>query len=803
MRVPLFWLRDLVEGLPEVEELARGLTMAGLPVEGVETFGEGVRGVMAGRIVALAPLPGSEHLLVCQVDVGRRKPVTVVSGAPNLAVGQTVPVAPPGAILRDGRRMSLAEFRGVRSEGMLCSAEELDLSDMEGEGIMILPEPVAPGTDLAGPLHLGEKILALELTANRSDCLSLIGVAREAAASFGCTLHLPSTAVEEGPEEASDLAAVVVLDPDGCPRYAARLLLDATVGPSPLWLQQRLRAAGLRPITNLVDVTNYVMLEVGQPLHAFDLDRLAEQRIVVRRAGPDEVLVTLDGAERQLNLTDLVIADAARAVAVAGVMGGIGSEIGPETRRVLLESACFNPTMVRRTAKRLGLRSEASSRFEKGVDPNGQVVAADRAARLMAEVARVRVARGCLDVYPVPVAERRLELRAERVNALLGTALTGEESAGYLRRLAGVRVEEEDAGTYTVTVPTFRRDLEQEVDLVEEIARLHGYDAIPATLAPGYSAEPPKSAARVLADRVRRILLASGLTEVVTSSLVPRESLAPWRVPDGSPLTRTVELMVPLSEAQAVLRTSLLPSLGEVLRRNLSRRRTDVRVFEIGHAYLPQGEGEPPREPHLMAGLLTGKEGGEWWSPGRAADFFDAKGAVEAVLTGLGISECEFRPAAWPGFHPGRGAELWVSGKRAGLIGEAHPEVQATLEAPERVAVFEVDLDVLGVAATEPLAFRSLPRYPAVTRDLAVSLPVAVAARAVEDAVRHAAGELLEEVHLFDVYGGPNLPPGRRSLAFALSFRVPDRTLTDAEVDGVLGRVVNRLEQEFGAQLRR
>jgi phenylalanyl-tRNA synthetase beta chain len=807
MRVPLFWLRELVDDLPETGCLADGLTMAGLPVEGVATFGGGVCGVVAGRLLGLEPLSGRDHLKVCRVDVGRAAPVDVVTGAPNVAVGQTVPVALPGAVLAGGRGLGVAEFQGVRSEGMLCSANELGISTAEGEGLMVLPEPLAPGTDLAGPLHLGEQVLELEVTANRSDCLSLVGVAREVAAVFGRPLRRPAEETdEEAALRAEDLASVVVQDPEGCPRYVARVLLDARVGPSPLWLQQRLRASGVRPISNLVDVTNYVLLELGQPLHAFDLDRLAEQRIVVRRAGDGEQLVTLDGTERRLESGDLVIADGrgAVAVAVAGVMGGRGSEVTARTRRVLLESACFQPTLVRRTAKRLGLRSEASTRFEKGVDPNLQAQAADRAARLMAETAGATVAAGRLDFYPVPVLPRRIALRAARVNALLGLALTNGEVAGYLRRLVGVDLAEEEEGAYAVTVPTYRRDLEQEVDLVEEVARLHGYEAIPPTLSPGWSTEPPKSERWRLAERVRTVLATAGFSEVMTSSLVPRDSLRPWRVPDDSPLARAMTLLWPLSEAQAALRTSLLPGLGEVLRRNLSRRLTEVRVFEIGTVFWPEGEGQLPREPRLVAGLLTGETGGgEWWSPRRAADFFDAKGAVETFLDALGVRRYEFHPAAWPALHPGRRAELVVAGEPAGFVGELHPEVGAALAAPERVAVFEVNLEVVARAAVEPVAFRPLPRFPAVSRDLAVSLPEDVAARTVEAAVREAGGELLEQLRLFDVYAGGNLPAGQRSLAFALSFRASDRSLTDAEVDRVLAGIVLRLEGTLGARLRR
>lgn len=803
MRVPVFWLRELVSGLPaEAGRLADGFTMAGLPVDAVETFGGGVKGVVAGRLEDVAPLAGSDHLKVCKVEVGRPAPVTIVTGAPNVATGQTVPVALPGAVLADGREMGWAEFRGVRSEGMLCSANELGLSDMEGDGIMLLPEPLPPGEDLTAALHLGEAVLVFELTANRADCLSLLGLAREAAAIFGGEFRPPEIRAPETGAPVETLAAVVVLDPDGCPRYVARVLEDAQVGASPLWMQQRLRACGLRPISNLVDVTNYVMLELGQPLHAFDLDRVADHRIIVRRAGSGEELVTLDGSTRSLTLTDLVIADARGPVAVAGVMGGQGSEVTPTTRRVLLESAYFNPTMVRRTAKRLGMRSEASSRFEKGIDPDGQALAADRAAQLMAEIAGAVVAAGRVDANPVPVTPRTITLRPARVNALLGTSLAAEEVVGYLRRLPGLSVVAEGAA-YAVTVPTWRRDLEQEADLVEEVARLHGYDRIPATLPAGQSVDPPETPARRQEQRLRELFLAAGLSEATTSSLVARDYLDAWQVPAGSPLRRSVELVVPLSEAQAVLRTTLLPSLGEALKRNLNRRQTEVRLFELGRVFWPTVEGELPQEPRHAAGLLTGTVGAGWWGGERKVDFFDAKGIVELALDGLGIRGASFRPAERAGFHPGRCAEVLVDGRAVGLVAELHPAVQAALDAPERVAVFELNLELLLAAGTEAVAFRALPRFPAIRRDLAVILPAGIPAEAVRASIAECAGPLLESVQVFDVYSGANLPAGRRSLAFALSFRSAERTLTDAEVEGVVATVVGRLAEAFGAELRR
>lgn len=803
MRVPVFWLRELVSGLPsEADRLAEGFTMAGLPVDVVETFGGGVKGVVAGRLDEVEPLAGSDHLKVCRVEVGRTAPATVVTGAPNVAVGQTVPVALPGAVLAGGREMGWAEFRGVKSEGMLCSANELGLSDMEGEGIMILPAPLTPGEDLTAALQLGEAVLVFELTANRSDCLSLLGLAREAAAIFGGELNRPEIRVPEAGAPVESLAAVVVLDPDGCPRYVARVIEDARVGASPLWMQQRLRACGLRPISNLVDVTNYVMLELGQPLHAFDLDRVADHRIIVRRSGAGEELVTLDGSTRSLDLTDLVIADAGGAVAVAGVMGGQATEVTPSTRRVLIESAYFNPTMIRRTSKRLGMRSEASSRFEKGIDPDGQAAAADRAAALMAEIAGAVVANGRVDANPVPVSPRTIVLRPERVNALLGTSLGASEVTGYLRRLPGLDVVP-DGEAFAVTVPTWRRDLEQEADLVEEVARLHGYDQIPATLPPGQSVDPPETPARRQEQRLRQLFLAAGLSEALTPSLVARDYLDAWQVPADSPLRRSVELVVPLSEAQAVLRATLLPSLGEALKRNLSRRQTDVRLFEVGRVFWPTAEGELPEEPRHAAGLLTGGVGAGWWGGAQNVDFFDAKGVVEAALAGLGLSGVSFRPAARPGFHPGRCAEVLVNAKAVGLVAELHPSVQAALDAPERVAVFDLNLELLLAESAEPVAFRPLPRFPASRRDLAVILPEEIPAEQVRSAIAETAGPLLEYVQLFDVYAGGSLPAGRRSLAFALAFRSPERTLTDAEVEGVIQAVTGHLAEAFGAELRR
>ncbi len=818
MRVPYRWLKEYVDVGLGPEELAAALTGQGLAVEAVERRGAAFRGVVTGRVLEVAPHPNADRLKVCLVDTGGAEPRQIVCGAPNVAAGQTVPVALPGAELPGGVRIGRARLRGVESDGMICSARELGLPDpTEGAGIMVLPGEHPPGRDLGEALGLDEAVLVLDLTPNyATHCQSLLGVAREVAALTGGAVRVPEVRVVEAPPAAAELVEVAIEDPDLCPRYVARVIEGVRVGPSPEWLQRRLEAAGMRPINNVVDVTNYVMLETGQPLHAFDLARLrapagaaagGRKRIVVRRARPGERLLTLDGVERGLAAEDLVIADGVGPVALAGVMGGADSEIRAETTAVLLESAAFHNLTVRRTARRLGIASEAAARFEKWVDPEGCRAAADRACALLAELAGGVVLEGAVDVYPRPAAPRLVRARPARINALLGTDLPAEEMAGIFRRL-GFEVRPEAAdGEMTVVIPTRRPDIEGEHDLAEEVARLYGYDRVPVTLPRSPAAPAPLARARRLAEEVRRLCLAAGLHEVMTYSFHDPALFDRLGLPAGDGRRRAIPLANPLTADQGVLRTSLLPLLLEVAATNVRRRQEDVAIFEVGRVYLARSLplAELPEERLALAALATGRvRPNGWWGTGEEADFFYLKGVAEALLERLGVDEVAFRRAQPPGYHPGRTAEIALvgTGEVLGVVGEVHPQVASAWDLPGRVVALELDAERLFELARPVHAYRPLPRYPAVSRDLAVAVRAEVPAERVRQTIVTAAGPLLESVRLFDLYAGPGVPAGWRSLAYSLVYRAADRTLTDAKVEEVHDRVRRALVEELGAELR-
>ena len=803
MRVSYRWLMDYVDIPWPVEELADRLTMAGVKVEALERLAPPeLVGIVVGEVRQIERHPAADNLLVCQVDVGKGRH-TVVTGATNLKVGDRVPVALPGSVLPGGRRIEAVTFRGVLSEGMLCSEAELEVGD-DADGIWVLPPDVPIGKSVLDALGLDDTVLHLEIYPNRPDCLSVIGVAREVAALAGTRLRLPEMAVREVDESVLQLAAVEVADTDLCPRYTARVMRQVRIAPSPAWVVQRLKVAGMRPINNVVDITNLVMWEWGQPLHAFDYDQLTGGRIVVRRARPGERLVTLDGVERTLDADMLVIADAERPVGVAGVMGGGNSEVTEATTTVLLESANFHPVSVRRTARRLGLRTEASHRFEKGLDPNLAAVASLRAAQLMQELAGAQVLAGVVDVYPRPVAPRTVSCRPERIRSLLGTDLSDERIAAYLQSLE-LSVQREGE-RLLVTVPTFRPDIQQEADLAEEVARLYGYDRLPEALPGGTSQVGGQRQPLPLLDRVREVLVAMGLLECMTYSFVHPATADRLRWAQDDPRRQCIPLRNPLSEEYAVMRTSLVGGLLETAARNRSRGVRAVHLFEIGAVYLPKSLPltELPDERRKVGILMMGPLPQEQWG-GRVgeATFYHLKGAVERLLAALRLAGA-FAPSEDPTLHPGRQAVVMVGGQAAGVLGEVHPLVAEAYDLGEaRVYVAELDVHVLAAAAPAGVRYRPLPRFPAVDRDIALLVPKAVTAEAVTACIRGAAGEMLEDIVLFDVYEGPQVAAGHRSLAYALTLRAPDRTLTDEEANAIVTRVEEALARQLGVRLRR
>jgi phenylalanyl-tRNA synthetase beta chain len=796
MRLSLNWLKDFVDLRVEAAVLADRLTMAGLEVEALEVVAPDFTGVVVGRVTRVEPHPQADRLVVAEVTDGSRA-YRVVCGAPNVAPGRVYPFAPHGAVISQAREVKEVKLRGVVSQGMLLAEDELGLS-ADHVGLMEIPQELPEGRFLADALNLPDVVLEVAVTPNRPDCLSILGLAREVAALFKLPLGHPEVAVAEVAEPPSPQARVTILDPVGCPRYAARLLTDLTVGPSPFWLRRRLQSAGLRPINNLVDVTNYVLLEFGQPLHAFDFQLLKGGEIVVRRPRTGESrFVTLDGQERELDAETLLICDAQAPVALAGIMGGLDSEVTAATRQVLIESAYFDPRTIRRTAKRLGLSTEASYRFERGVDPEGVIHALERAAQLMSQVGGGRVMAGRLDEYPAPLSHPRLTLRVSRANDVLGTAFTHEQISGLLKRLHLPAVTREP-GILEVQVPTFRGDLEREIDLIEEVARLSGYDAIPVTLPTGVVATRRPATETRLKQEARQLLLGLGFFEVITYAFQPERlgALLGEKAPGGA-----LRLANPLSEEQACMRTSLLPGLLDTLRRNTLKQLLDVRLFELSKTFIPVAGADLPREELMLSGVMYGfREAPSWLAAKEAVDFFDLKGVVENLLEGLLLPEVSFQSQGLPAWLR-QGARVYSRDRELGVLGELLPEITEGLDLEGPLWVFNLKFEALAAAVELPL-FTPLPRYPAVYRDIALVVPEEVSAARVAEALYRSGRPWLVEARLFDVYAGEPIPRGRRSLAFRLSYRDPERTLTDDLVNRHHQALVEALAQELGAELR-
>ena len=800
MRILLSWLSDFVT-CGSAEALAERLALAGFPVEGLEEVGRLDPRIRVGRLVAVDPHPETERLWVCRVDVGDAAAITVVSGAPGLAAGHRVPVALPGSRLPDGQETRVATFAGVASAGVLCSEAELALGDDGGRVLLLSPDAV-PGTPLVELDGVADTVLELEVTSNRGDCLSILGVAREVAALSGVRLRHPRPRPREvGPPAAGDVG-VRVEAADLCPHYCARLVRSVNVEPSPLWLRLRLRRAGMRPVNVIVDATNHVMLERGQPLHAFDWERLAEHRIVVRRAAAGERLVTLDGVERALDPADLVIADARGPVALAGVMGGQASEVTAATRILLLESAFFMPSAVRRTARRTGITSEAAYRFERRVDPAMVVEALDGAAALITRLAGGRTAPGIVEDPPggwMPELPA-IRLRPRRVAALLGV---GVPRAQIGRRLSALGAScRPDRDALLVTPPSHRGDLQREEDLVEEVARLGGYDAIPVSLPEAPLTSGEDSRTRVAARRLRRLLTAEGLTEMVTLAFTDAQTN---RLLPGFVGRRLVPLALqnPLSSETGELRRSPISGLVRALRANLGLG--FVGAFEIGKGYGLDAQGRR-QERRALAILLYGT-----WPPrgaersGPPVEFGDLKGIVENVLADLGVEEprVRWRPLGEEALlHPGKGAIIEVAGTAIGVAGALHPKIAQTCDLAEEVWLSELDFEILADYGSRRVELRSLPRFPAVTRDIAVIVDEAFPAAAILEEVRSLADDRIEAVRLFDCYRGAPIPEGKKSLAYSIAYRAADRTLTDEEVSGVHAGVLQRLRERFPLELR-
>jgi phenylalanyl-tRNA synthetase beta chain len=810
MRVPYSWLREYCDPGMDPAELADRLVMTGTEVERLDSVGPpSGEGFVVGKVVKCEKHPKADRLSTCMVDTGEgERPI--VCGAPNVAAGQTVAVVLPGAVMPDGMKIRKAKLRGVPSEGMILSAAELEIAE-EADGIMVLDDGPAPGTPLAEVLPLGEPVLEIEVTPNRSDCFGVHGVAREVHAITGAPLAADPWAEDapaEGAGEATDYASVAVAVPELCPRFTARVFTDVEVGPSPLWLQARLAAAGQRPINNVVDITNYVMLLTAQPLHAFDLDKVPDGELVVRTAAEGEKMTTLDDVERSFDAETVLVCDRNGPSGIAGIMGGQTSEVSGATTRVLLEVANWNGTNILRTSRLLGLRSEASARFEKQLHPELTMRAQRIASRLLVELCGAKLVPGTIDVAAEIPAPRRLPLRAARVSGLLGMEISQSDQKTYLERL-GFEAEPSGEDLEVVVPPDRHYDVTREVDLIEEVARVHGIDEhLPTTLPAVGGATGGLSREQRLRRRAEDALRDLGFDQAVGWSFADPGEAGRLRISADDPRANPVLLANPLSEEQSAMRTTLLGSLLDIASRNVARGAGSLALFESARVYLQQGvlefagdQAAPFSEPHRFAGIAVGSLAPRSWrGGGETADFFAVKGVLEALAAQLGV-ELELAPAEQPFLHPGRSAAISIAGSGAGWLGEVHPLVCRTWDIDAAVA-FELDAAPLIAAATlGEESYEDVTTFPAVYQDLAVVVPAETPASEVRAAVLAGGGELLHAAEVFDLYKGEQIGEGRKSLALNLEFRAADRTLTDEEVAGLREAIKAKLD-EIGGTLR-
>ncbi|MCW7755176.1 phenylalanine--tRNA ligase subunit beta [Desulfobotulus sp. H1] len=805
MKLSLNWLKSLLPISMKPEDLAHALTMTGLEVEAIERPFDHLDGMVAGRIFDIAPHPNADKLQTCKVDTGKQI-FHVVCGAPNIQEGMMAPLAPAGTGMPDGTILKKGKIRGEISEGMLCSAKELEL-DNDHPGILPLPPGTSPGTPLSAVLDMADTVLTIGLTPNRVDCASVMGLAREIAA-FGDqpfsppAINVPGSDPSLGP--ISRHTSVTVEDPEGCPRYAARLLSDIRVAPSPAWLKNRLIAAGLRPINNIVDITNFVMLETGQPLHAFDFDTLEENRIVVRRAKQGETFITLDEKEHKLNTDMVMICDGKKPVAIGGVMGGLHSGVTEKTQRVLIESACFDAPSIRRTSKTLGISTDSSYRFERGVDPLGTLYALDRAAALMAELGKGKLADGSIDIHTLSPPKKPIPVTSRFINERIGLNLSAASMAALLSKVGFTAVVREES--LQVEIPSFRVDISRKEDISEEVARLYGYDNIPVTF-PEMPAEtrldPPSVGFR---HKLQDHMTGLGFQEIITYSFVAKDSADKLRLPENHGIRASVSLQNPISEELAVMRTSLVPGLLGVLARNLAQQEKNLKFFEIGTTFTPVAGKDLPQEKEILILAWTGKRNPAGWHTRPAdCDFFDMKGAVEALLRLIHVPAADFtapeNQADLPWTRRGSCACIHSDSTLLGHIYEVHPETARLHDVRQPVFIAELSLNTLMKQRKTLQHTKEIPRYPATTRDITLILDKSIPAGQVLARARENQPAILESVSIHDLYQGDKAPETKKSLTLRMVYRSQTETLADKKVNKVQEKISQSLQDSFQASL--
>lgn len=797
------WLKDFVDFDLSAEELSHRLTMVGLEVDAMEKLGEGLDSVIVARLASVEQHPEADRLTLCQVETGSET-VQVVCGATNHKAGDRVALAQVGSVLPGEFKIKKSKIRGVESQGMLCSEKELNLAE-ESAGIMILPPDLELGLPVFSALGLKDVRFELGLTPNRADCLSVVGVAREVAAMVGKSVRVPNVPMQEQGGAIDSETSVSIEQPRMCPRYAARLIKGVKIGPSPQWLARRLETVGMRSINNVVDVTNYVLLELGHPLHAFDFNRLRGRRIVVKHAEQGSCFTTLDSQVRLLQADDLVICDAEGPVALAGIMGGENSEIGADTVDILLESAYFDPMTIRRTSKRLGIHSESSHRFERGADIDMVPVALDRAAALILQVAGGTLAQGAIDCYPTKLPARKVTITARRTAEILGVDLDAYEIKTLLTGI-GLRCQLEvdrADGAISVDIPAYRHDLEREIDLIEEVARLNGYDKIPTTM-PASRMIAQQSGSQKYVGRLRNLMVAAGYAEVINYSFISPTAYNRILLPPDDSRHSSIAIMNPLTEEQSVMRTTLVPSLLDTLSRNLSYRSRDLALFELRPVFTPCADQELPVESLRLTAVLCGRKAPEGWNQtGALVDFFDIKGLTESLCQSFHIADLVWDSSvSEPFLHPGKSCALRSGSQILGTLGELHPQVLAQYDIDMPVYLLDLAVPELISGGALHGGFKPLSRFPDVYRDSAFLLDDTVTAQAVLNLIRSVKIKDLEDVVLFDLYRGKGIPEGKKSLGVRLRYRSMDKTLTDEEVTRAHSKVVQALTNQLGAEIR-
>ena len=806
MKASLQWMNEYVplDLNRPAQELADELTQAGIPVEEVLSMDPGLKKIYTGKIVEITKHPDADKLQVCQVqclsEEGEEITKQIVTAATNVAVGQIVPVAYHKSRLADGTEIKKGKLRGVTSEGMFCSVAEFGISSdlvrpEEAQGIYIFPEGTPIGLDIKEALMLDDTVYEFELTANRADCFSMVGLSREFGIMTNQKALFPVIMVNETGESIEGKASVAIEAHDLCTRFTSRLVTNVTIEPSPLWMQNRLRNSGIRPINNVVDVTNYVMLELGQPMHAYDYDCVADHTLIARRAKAGETLTTLDGNERELDESMLIIADTKGPIGVAGVMGGLTSEVTDKTTNVLFEAAVFNGPSIRRTSKALGMRSEASGRFERGVNHKYTAYAIDRAAQLLQQICpSCKVSVGVIDVYPEPVEQRTVTFTAEQINDYLGTSIEKDRMIDILTKLEfGITVS---GDTIEALVPTWRDDVTGMPDIAEEVARIVSYDNIAPTIPVALLSSGGMTPKKALTKEVTHYLAHAGLSQIITFSFMHKDGLSNMMLPEGDSRYTAIPILNPISEEFPYMRTTLVPAVIEAAKRNIAQQNKDLWLFETANVYEPKALPltEVPHERPMACGIMMGKVTEAAWNQAqRDNDFYDVKGVVDGLLAKLGLTEFDIQPSTESYYHPGVSAHYTINGVTIANYGELHPQAVKNFDLPGKVYMFEIDLEAVLSITVPAFRYKSFSKFPGISRDLAIVAPVSVASGEIIDLIKENGGDYLESVSIFDVYEGEHIEAGYRSLAYNLQFRSMEGTLNDEDIDGTIQAIIDAL----------